>query len=666
MLNPIVRGDQMESKAASPEGNAGLSKAKIFISYSRKDMAFADRLEATLKSRGFEPLIDRTEIYAFEDWWKRIQALISRADTIVFVLSPDAVASDICMKEVAHAAKLNKRFAPIVCRRTDDNATPEELRRLNFVFFDDPAQFEASADRLTEALQTDIGWIRQHTEFGEAASHWSAAGRPSGLQLRSPALEDAERWIASRPRGAPEPTAETQAFVAESRRGTTRRRNRLTGSLAAGLVLALGLAALAYWQRGIAVEQTARADKNFTAAKATIDSVIFDIADGLRDVQGIPADTVRRILGQVEATVGQLASRTSNDAEVRRSQAIMFTLFADTYLKVGATQLAADYARKASAILRELFANDVGSPQRLYDLSRGFDTVGDVLAAQGDHAGALASYRDSLNIVRSLSAKAPGNTGLRDDLAVSLDDVGDMLAAQDDLSGALARYRESADIRREISAKEPGNSKWRIGLGASLDRIGNTLMAQRDGVGALAAYRESFNIARELSATDPGNADWRRKLMMSESKVADILMAEGNATSAIDAYRESLDTARWLSAKDPSNVQWRWDVSVCVSRVGDALMAQDDRAGALAAYRESLGIRRELSAKDPENSRWQTELVLSLGDLARAGDDPRSRLNEALQIVNRLKSQGKLKPAQLKWVNVIETELAKLSPAAVK
>ena len=53
-------------------------KARIFISYSRKDMAFADRLEAALKARGFEPLIDRTEIYAFEDWWKRIQALIGR------------------------------------------------------------------------------------------------------------------------------------------------------------------------------------------------------------------------------------------------------------------------------------------------------------------------------------------------------------------------------------------------------------------------------------------------------------------------------------------------------------------------------------------------------------------------------------------------------------
>src|SRR5580658_7042304 len=120
-------------------------KAKIFISYSRKDMSFADRFDAALKTRGFEPLIDRTEIYAFEDWWKRIETLIGRADTVVFVLSPDAVSSDVALKEVAHAASINKRFAPIVCRRVDDGAIPEALRPLNFIFFDDPARFEASA-----------------------------------------------------------------------------------------------------------------------------------------------------------------------------------------------------------------------------------------------------------------------------------------------------------------------------------------------------------------------------------------------------------------------------------------------------------------------------------------------------------------------------------------
>src|SRR5438132_13301074 len=92
------------------------SEAKVFISYSRKDIGFADRLEVALKARGFDPLIDRTEIYAFEEWWKRIEGLIARADTVVFILSPDAVASSVALREVAFAAYLNKRFAAVVCR----------------------------------------------------------------------------------------------------------------------------------------------------------------------------------------------------------------------------------------------------------------------------------------------------------------------------------------------------------------------------------------------------------------------------------------------------------------------------------------------------------------------------------------------------------------------
>jgi hypothetical protein len=146
----MVAGNKPAQEAIEP-------KARIFISYSRKDMAFADRLEAALKARGFEPLIDRTEIYAFEDWWKRIETLIGGADTVVFVLSPDAVTSDVALKEIACAASLNKRFAPIVCRRTDDSAVPEPLRRLNFIFFDDPARFEARADQLADSLGTGLG-----------------------------------------------------------------------------------------------------------------------------------------------------------------------------------------------------------------------------------------------------------------------------------------------------------------------------------------------------------------------------------------------------------------------------------------------------------------------------------------------------------------------------
>ena len=242
------------------------ASAKVFISYSRKDTDFANWLEATLKAHGFEVFIDRHEISVLEEWWKRIETLIAQADTIVFVLSPDSLASKYTQKEISFATSLNKRFAPIVHRCIDGQLVPEALAKLNYIFFDDEAKFEISADKLAQALRGDITWIRLHTEFGRAARQWSVANRPNGLLLRSPLLEEAERWIAARPEGVPLPTEETRTFIEDSRAATSRRRNILTASLIFGIVLATGLSGYAFYQRSQVQQQLDRANSALAAA----------------------------------------------------------------------------------------------------------------------------------------------------------------------------------------------------------------------------------------------------------------------------------------------------------------------------------------------------------------------------------------------------------------
>ena len=122
------------------------------------------------------------------------------------------------LEELAFSARLNKRLAPIVCRRVDDRAVPEALAGINRIDFVD-ARFETMVKRLVQVLLTNIEWIRKHTEFGEAAQRWHLAGRPGpgGLMLRPPPLDEAELWIAAQPPGAPEPTEAIRAFVAASR-----------------------------------------------------------------------------------------------------------------------------------------------------------------------------------------------------------------------------------------------------------------------------------------------------------------------------------------------------------------------------------------------------------------------------------------------------------------
>ena len=195
---------------------------------------------------------------------------------------------DEALEEVDFAASLNKRFAPIVCRRVDDGAVPEALRRLNFIFFDDPAQFETSADYLAAALQIDIGWIRQHTEFSEAARRWTVAGRPGprGLLLRSPTLEGAERWIASRPKDAPPPTADTLAFVTESRRDAIRRRRRVAALF--GAFAALIVAGIAAWWNEKGLKERGYALATVHALTATKERALKpkDVARGMHRLPG--------------------------------------------------------------------------------------------------------------------------------------------------------------------------------------------------------------------------------------------------------------------------------------------------------------------------------------------------------------------------------------------
>ena len=116
------------------------------------------------------------------------------------------------------------RLGPGDSARLDFDAWRDSrvLERINFELFEDSGMFEQNVDRLTEALQVDLGWIRKHTEFGEQAHSWAAAGRPRGLLLPSSILEEAEHWIAARPNNAPMPTTEIKAYIAESRRAASR------------------------------------------------------------------------------------------------------------------------------------------------------------------------------------------------------------------------------------------------------------------------------------------------------------------------------------------------------------------------------------------------------------------------------------------------------------
>src|SRR5947207_13719415 len=120
--------------AESPD-QQGPRSQEVFISYSRKDKEFVRRLDEELKRRDRQAWVDWEGIPPGDKWEKTIYGASEATHTFIFVLTPDSIASEVCGKEIAHAATNNKRLVPIVHREGLAERGPTWLGELNRTCF---------------------------------------------------------------------------------------------------------------------------------------------------------------------------------------------------------------------------------------------------------------------------------------------------------------------------------------------------------------------------------------------------------------------------------------------------------------------------------------------------------------------------------------------------
>jgi tetratricopeptide (TPR) repeat protein len=233
---------------------------EVFISYSRKDKEFVRRLDEELKHRDREAWVDWEGIPPGDTWEKTIYGAIEASHTFIFVLTPDSIASEVCGKEIAHAAANNKRLVPIVHRDVAADRVPKSLGELNWIFCRASDDFEKATDTLIRALDTDLKWVRAHTRVLTRAIEWDANGRNNSFVLRGEDLRSAERWLAEA--GAQkerQPTALQTEYIIASRKAAARRQRITLGAVTLALVVAIALAVVAFFARQDALKQEAKA-----------------------------------------------------------------------------------------------------------------------------------------------------------------------------------------------------------------------------------------------------------------------------------------------------------------------------------------------------------------------------------------------------------------------
>jgi WD40 repeat protein len=228
----------------------------VFISYSRRDQGFVEKLHYAIEDNGRETWVDWQNILPTAQWWTEIQRGIEGADTFVFVLSPDSITSRVCEQEIDHAVQHHKRIVPIVYRegfefKPTSNAH-QVLSQHNWLSFAASNCFESVFQRLLETMDTDLEEVRLHTRLLVRSIEWESNARNDSFLLRGDDLDMAEQWLAEPNHRLP-PTQQQQTYIQKSREVETANQRILSAGKRAkrlvqlGSIFLLGTIAFAGW-----------------------------------------------------------------------------------------------------------------------------------------------------------------------------------------------------------------------------------------------------------------------------------------------------------------------------------------------------------------------------------------------------------------------------------
>ncbi|HSL30832.1 MAG TPA: TIR domain-containing protein [Anaerolineales bacterium] len=265
--------------------------ARVFVSYSRKNIDFAKRLIEKLQEREMDFWVDWEGIPPTVDWMREIEKGIEEADAFLAIVSAEWIASKVCKDELAIAVKNGKRLIPVVPLDVVWNDVPSALAHLNFLFFTQNFDFDQQLQRLIAALDTDYDWLKTHRRLQVKALEWERSNNDTGFLLRGRDLEDAEQQLSINANKDPRPTDLQRGYVLKSRQGATRQRRLTTGiliGLIIGMLGTIALLARPYVEEAIAKSQ---AQKLSRMILVPVGSLNFQLGENFQTIE-IPAFSI--------------------------------------------------------------------------------------------------------------------------------------------------------------------------------------------------------------------------------------------------------------------------------------------------------------------------------------------------------------------------------------
>jgi hypothetical protein len=285
MVRRTAQGDQMKTERQTPVPEPARGH-DVFVSYSRADREAVVELTEALAARGKRAWVDLEDIPPSAEWMAEIHSAIESSHGYLVVISPDLARSQVCAEEFEHARAAGKRIVPVLVRTTDPSSVPPTLASLNWIDATD-GELEASAQRIVQALETDLNQVRAHTRLLVRATEWDGRHQPRSLLLRGEELKEAEATLRTAQSRDPAPTPLQARFVQASRHGASLRQ-RSAVAIAICIVVPIVLTGVTY-VRGVRIFESSVFDRLRAAAEQKTDAINRWLDEQFRNVQFLVA-----------------------------------------------------------------------------------------------------------------------------------------------------------------------------------------------------------------------------------------------------------------------------------------------------------------------------------------------------------------------------------------
>jgi hypothetical protein len=154
---PIRMTSTFDRGVVQPKGTVSDSPHTAFISYSRRDWdRFVAGLVSNLRENSQKVWIDQSYVVGGDDWMDAIGQALHHCDTLLLVLSPNALSSRYVKMEYRYFFSQGKPIVPVLYEQIPQ--MPFELATLHYIDFTRGAH--------QDSLQTLLRVLARHRGFG--------------------------------------------------------------------------------------------------------------------------------------------------------------------------------------------------------------------------------------------------------------------------------------------------------------------------------------------------------------------------------------------------------------------------------------------------------------------------------------------------------------------